>query len=201
MKRVPPPLLAVAAALAQRALTGSTPAPGVVRVAATATLSVASMAVAGTTAAETLRKNDPTCQVTLLTDEPYPLYNRVALPPFLKHRTPREKVFMRTVEQHKERGIDLRLETRVDKIDTEVAQREHFDFGDGRLCARSPRGGDHGTRRRGQGWRLKRRHAGDQRQPTAIAMAPPEPPSPRITATFGTCKFRQASVERAMASA
>jgi len=74
--------------------------------------------VAGTTAAETLRKNDPECKITLLADEPYPLYNRVALPPFLKHRTPREKVFMRTVEQHKERGIDLRLETRVDRVDT-----------------------------------------------------------------------------------
>ena len=75
--------------------------------------------VAGTTAAETLRKNDPHCSITLLTDEPYPLYNRVALPPFLKHRTPREKVFMRTVEQHKERGIDLRLETRVARIDAQ----------------------------------------------------------------------------------
>jgi NAD(P)H-nitrite reductase large subunit len=75
--------------------------------------------VAGTTAAETLRKNDPNCSITLLTDEPYPLYNRVALPPFLKHRTPREKVFMRTVEQHQQRGIDLRLETRVERIDTE----------------------------------------------------------------------------------
>jgi NAD(P)H-nitrite reductase large subunit len=73
--------------------------------------------VAGTTAAETLRKNDPQCSVNLLSDEPYPLYNRVALPPFLKHRTPREKVFMRTVEQHRERGIDLRLETRVDRVD------------------------------------------------------------------------------------
>src|SRR6266536_6239292 len=33
--------------------------------------------VAGTTAAETLRKNDPTCSIHLLTNEPYPLYNRV----------------------------------------------------------------------------------------------------------------------------
>ena len=75
--------------------------------------------VAGTTAAETLRKNDPECSITLLADEPYPLYNRVALPPYLKHRTPREKVFMRTVEQHRERRIDLRLETRAERVDTE----------------------------------------------------------------------------------
>jgi NAD(P)H-nitrite reductase large subunit len=75
--------------------------------------------VSGTTAAETLRKNDPECSITLLADEPYPLYNRVALPPYLKHRTPREKVFLRTVEQHRERRIDLRLETRSERVDTE----------------------------------------------------------------------------------
>ncbi len=40
--------------------------------------------VAGTTAAETLRKNDPTCSIHLLTNEPYPLYNRVSLPRFLQ---------------------------------------------------------------------------------------------------------------------
>ena len=37
--------------------------------------------VAGTTCAETLRKNDPDCQIILLGDERWPLYNRVALPP------------------------------------------------------------------------------------------------------------------------
>jgi 3-phenylpropionate/trans-cinnamate dioxygenase ferredoxin reductase subunit len=76
--------------------------------------------VAGTTAAETLRKNDPHCGITLLTDEPYPLYNRVALPPYIEHRTPREKVFLRTIEVHRERGIDLRLETPIDNVDTEA---------------------------------------------------------------------------------
>lgn len=74
--------------------------------------------VAGTTTAETLRKNDSSCRITLLTDESYPLYNRVALPPYIKHRAAREKVFMRTVEVHRERGIDLRLETRVERVDT-----------------------------------------------------------------------------------
>ncbi|MFN8525714.1 MAG: FAD-dependent oxidoreductase [Chloroflexota bacterium] len=74
--------------------------------------------VAGTTCAETLRKEDPSCQVTLITSERWPLYNRVALPPFIKGRTPREKVLMRTIEQHAERGIDLRTETRATAIDT-----------------------------------------------------------------------------------
>ena len=38
----------------------------------------------GTYAAETIRKTDTEGEITLLTNEPYPLYNRVALPPFLR---------------------------------------------------------------------------------------------------------------------
>jgi NAD(P)H-nitrite reductase large subunit len=75
--------------------------------------------VAGTTCAETLRKNDPTCQVTLIGNEPYPLYNRVALPPYLKGRTPEQKVLLRTVAQHAERGITLMLETTVTQVNSE----------------------------------------------------------------------------------
>ena len=37
--------------------------------------------------------------------------------------------------------------------------------------------------------------------PVAIAMAPPEPPSPMTTDTIGTLAFRHISVDRAMASA
>jgi len=72
---------------------------------------------AGTTCAETLRKNDPDCEITLIGDERWPLYNRVALPPFIKGKTPRQKVFLRTVEQHAQRGINLLLETRAANID------------------------------------------------------------------------------------
>ncbi len=72
---------------------------------------------AGTTCAETLRKNDPNCEITILTDEPHPLYNRVALPRYLKGIVREEKVFMRTKEQHEEKNIKLLtgvLATRVD---------------------------------------------------------------------------------------
>jgi NAD(P)H-nitrite reductase large subunit len=73
--------------------------------------------VAGTTCAETLRKNDPNCQITLIGDERWPLYNRVALPPYIKGKATRQKVFLRTVEQHAQRGIELLLETRATRID------------------------------------------------------------------------------------
>jgi NAD(P)H-nitrite reductase large subunit len=75
--------------------------------------------VAGTTCAETLRKNDATCEITLIGDERWPLYNRVALPPYIKGKATRQKVFLRTLEQHAQRGITLLLETRVTKIDHE----------------------------------------------------------------------------------
>ena len=85
--------------------------------------------VAGTTCAETLRKNDPSCEITLIGNERWPLYNRVALPPFLKEKTPRQKVFLRTVEQHAKLGITLLLETRATAVDVE---ERVVRLGDGR---------------------------------------------------------------------
>jgi NAD(P)H-nitrite reductase large subunit len=73
---------------------------------------------AGTYCAEALRKTDPNAEITLFTDEPYPLYNRVALPPFLRGKTPAQKVFLRTLEWHEKMGIKLHLSTRVERVDT-----------------------------------------------------------------------------------
>lgn len=75
--------------------------------------------VAGTTAAEHIRKNQPHAHVTLFAGEPYPLYNRVALPIYLKGRVQERNVMMRTVEIHQQRGIDLRLDTGVKAACTE----------------------------------------------------------------------------------
>lgn len=74
---------------------------------------------AGTTAAEQLRKHDPNCRITLFGDEPYPLYNRISLPPMLRKQIPEEKVMMRDLADHEEAGIDLKLQTRVEAIDVE----------------------------------------------------------------------------------
>lgn len=72
--------------------------------------------IAGTTAADQIRKADPGAAITLLTDEPHSLYNRIALPPFLKNKISRQKVTIKTAAWHQERGIDLRLETTVEKV-------------------------------------------------------------------------------------
>ena len=71
---------------------------------------------AGTTAAEQIRKHDTSCSITLFTDEPYTLYNRIALPPLLRKQVTKEKVIMRDVEWHVKQNIDLHLETRVERV-------------------------------------------------------------------------------------
>ena len=75
--------------------------------------------IAGTTCAQMLRKNDPTCDIWLLTNEPYPLYNRVSLPRFLQGLLPEQKVMIRSVEWHEEQRITLLTETVVTRVDTD----------------------------------------------------------------------------------
>lgn len=74
---------------------------------------------AGTTAAETLRKNDPNCSIHLLTNEPYPLYNRVSLPRFLQGVLTEQKVMIRDFAWHEQRNIQLVTETMVTGVQTD----------------------------------------------------------------------------------
>ncbi len=75
--------------------------------------------IAGTTAADTLRKNDPNCSIYLLTNEPYPLYNRVSLPRFLQGVIVEQKVMIRDFAWHEQRNITLVTDTMVSSVDTE----------------------------------------------------------------------------------
>ncbi len=75
--------------------------------------------VAGTTAAETLRKNDPNCSIHLLTNEQYPLYNRVSLPRFLQGVIVEQKVMIRDLAWHEQRNIQLVTETLVTGVHTD----------------------------------------------------------------------------------
>ncbi len=74
---------------------------------------------AGTTCAEQLRKLDPACSIVMFADEPYTLYNRIALPPLLRKQVVQAKVIMRDLAWHEKHGIDLHLNTRVERIDAE----------------------------------------------------------------------------------
>jgi NAD(P)H-nitrite reductase large subunit len=75
--------------------------------------------VAGTTAAENLRKQDPNCSIHLLTNECYPLYNRVSLPRFLQGVIIEQKVMIRDFAWHEQRNIQLLTETFVTDVNTE----------------------------------------------------------------------------------
>ena len=75
--------------------------------------------VAGTSAAETLRKGDPDARIILIGDEPHPLYNRVALPKVLKGVTAPERTIIKSVQWHVDNRVELHLTTLVTGIDTE----------------------------------------------------------------------------------
>jgi NAD(P)H-nitrite reductase large subunit len=74
---------------------------------------------AGTTCAEQLRKHDPACEITLFGDEPYPLYNRISLPPMLRKQLPEAKVMIRDVAWHEQHRITLLLRTSVTRVNAQ----------------------------------------------------------------------------------
>lgn len=78
--------------------------------------------IAGQTCAEELRKHDPDCSIVMLTQEPHPLYNRVALPRFLKGQLRLEKVMLRTVEDYNAHRIDIRFGTAAMTLDPAARQ-------------------------------------------------------------------------------
>ena len=73
--------------------------------------------IAGQTCAEELRKMDADASIVMIAAERHPLYNRVALPRYLRGQVRREKVMMRTVEDYATRGLDIHFETWATEID------------------------------------------------------------------------------------
>ena len=73
--------------------------------------------IAGQTAAEELRKLDAEASIVMIAAERHPLYNRVALPRYLRGQVRREKVFMRTVEDYAKRNLEIHFETWATEVD------------------------------------------------------------------------------------
>jgi nitrite reductase (NADH) large subunit len=69
--------------------------------------------VAGTTAAETIRKQDKTGSITVVTDESVHFYWRIQLNEHIAGELGEEKLYARKKEWYEEQGIDLRLNTRI----------------------------------------------------------------------------------------
>src|SRR5207244_12855464 len=53
----------------------------------------------------------------MIAAERHPLYNRVALPRYLRGQVRREKVFMRTVEDYAKHNIEVHFETWATEVD------------------------------------------------------------------------------------
>lgn len=62
--------------------------------------------VAGTTAAETFRAQDPDTEVLLISDEKHPLYSRVLLPHAVKDKISPDKAFLKKAEFYAEKKIE-----------------------------------------------------------------------------------------------
>jgi NAD(P)H-nitrite reductase large subunit len=74
--------------------------------------------IAGQTAAEELRKLDSEASIVMIAAERHPLYNRVALPRYLRGQVRREKVFMRTAEDYAKHNLEIHFETWATEVDT-----------------------------------------------------------------------------------
>jgi len=73
--------------------------------------------VAGTTAAEHLRKQDPQGEITLIADEDLPFYWRIQLNDLIAGETSEEKLLVKSRSWYDEQRIRLMLETRITGAD------------------------------------------------------------------------------------
>lgn len=75
--------------------------------------------VAGTTAAEHLRKQDPQGEITIITDEDLPFYWRIQLNDLIAGETSEEKLLAKSRSWYNEQRVRLMLETRITGADPE----------------------------------------------------------------------------------
>lgn len=76
--------------------------------------------IAGATAAETIRNKDEDADITVLTDESEPLYNRIMLKTYMKGSLPKQYTRVHDEGWYSKRDVDLELETRVLNVDSET---------------------------------------------------------------------------------
>ena len=65
--------------------------------------------IAGTTAAEAIRKSDPDGSIAIFSDEAYPFYARIRLPQFLAGDVTLEKIVLKSDSWYQEHNIDLHI--------------------------------------------------------------------------------------------
>ncbi|MDP2670990.1 MAG: FAD-dependent oxidoreductase [bacterium] len=72
--------------------------------------------IAGTNAAEMIRRLDPSGSILIVTEEKDLLYSRVMLPDFLRDEVPYEKIFLRKAQDYQKNQIGLKLNEPVSKV-------------------------------------------------------------------------------------
>ena len=75
--------------------------------------------IAGSSAAETLREEDPDSSITVITDEGEPLYNRILIKEHAKGKLPEAPIAIHEEEWYVDRDIDLSLDTHVTGVDVD----------------------------------------------------------------------------------
>ncbi|OQY06220.1 MAG: hypothetical protein B6I22_05830 [Desulfobacteraceae bacterium 4572_123] len=78
--------------------------------------------VAGTTAAETIRKNDPHGEITLLAREHLPFYSRIRLPEYAAGKIPEDALIIKNLAWHESNRIRLYTNTQATSIDFQKKQ-------------------------------------------------------------------------------
>jgi len=73
--------------------------------------------IAGTTAAEEIRKRDTEGEITIIDAEGHPCYSRVLLSHYAKGKIERERLFLKKPSWYKEKNIELMSGVTVTKID------------------------------------------------------------------------------------
>lgn len=73
--------------------------------------------IAGSSAAETIRERRPEADITVLTDEGEPLYNRILIKEYAKGKLPEAPIAIHDEAWYEDRSIDLQLNTPVTAID------------------------------------------------------------------------------------
>ncbi|UCC93229.1 MAG: NAD(P)/FAD-dependent oxidoreductase [Thermoplasmata archaeon] len=76
--------------------------------------------VAGTAAADAIRKRDPEGSITILTDEPYPLWSKIRLPELFSGSIGPKGLIIRKPQWYDRRDILLRTEVTVTEVDPEA---------------------------------------------------------------------------------
>ena len=86
--------------------------------------------ISGSSAAETLREEDPDAKITVITDEGEPLYNRILIKEHAKGKLPEAPISIHDEEWYDERDIDLSLNTFVTSVDTDAKVVNTHDSGE-----------------------------------------------------------------------